>query len=114
MQPFFERAYVKSKTSNVVNFTLGNGKPAPAKSVNQFFTTIRDMAVAAEQVENPEFKLSSLNDTQLSTWLLQSETYTSWNQIQDPEEKKFFVDRGANEVPPRSGFMQYVLEGYPK
>ncbi len=114
LESFFERAYVKSRTSNVVNFTLGNGKPAPAASVNQFFGTIRDMATAAEQVENPEFKLSSLNDTQLSTWLLQSDTYTSWNQIQDPEEKKFFVDRGSNEVPPRSGFMQYVLEGYPK
>ena len=114
MEPFFERAYVKSKTSNVVNFTLGNGKPAPAASVNQFFGTIRDMATAAEQVENPDFKLSSLNDTQLSTWLLQSKTYTSWNQITDPEEKKDFVDRGSNEVPPRSGFMQYVLEGYPK
>ena len=114
MEPFFERAYVKSKTSNVVNFTLGNGKPAPAASVNQFFGTIRDMATAAEQVENPDFKLSSLNDTQLSTWLLQSKTYTSWNQITDPEEKKDFVDRGAKEVPPRSGFMQYVLEGYPK
>jgi hypothetical protein len=114
LEPFFERAYVKSKTSNVVNFTLGNGKPAPAASVNQFFGTIRDMATAAEQVENPDFKLSSLNDTQLSTWLLQSKTYTSWNQITDPEEKKDFVDRGAKEVPPRSGFMQYVLEGYPK
>ena len=114
LEPFFERAYVKSRTSNVVNFTLGNGKPAPAASVNQFFRTIRDMATAAEQVENPDFKLSSLNDTQLSTWLLQSKTYTSWNQITDPEEKKFFVDRGAKEVPPRSGFMQYVLEGYPK
>ena len=114
LEPFFEKAYVKSRTSNVVNFTLGNGKPAPAASVNQFFRTIRDMATAAEQVENPDFKLSSLNDTQLSTWLLQSKTYTSWNQITDPEEKKFFVDRGAKEVPPRSGFMQYVLEGYPK
>ena len=114
MEPFFERAFIKSKTSNVVNFTLANGKPAPAKSVNQFFTTIRDMATATERVNNPEFKLSSLNDVQLSTWLLQSDTYTSWNQIQDPEEKKFFVDRGSNEVPPRSGFMQYVLEGYPK
>jgi len=114
LEPFFERAYVKSRTSNVVNFTLGNGKPAPAASVNQFFTTIRDMATAAEQVENPDFKLSNLNDTQLSTWLLQSKTYTSWNQITDPEEKKYFVDRGAKEVPPRSGFMQYVLEGYPK
>jgi len=109
LSDYFSRAWVESNTTDAQNFFLpgetkdGKPIPVPAANVTTFLQTLKN-AAAAKGKEG----LANMSDTQISSWLMQQESYKAW-QTMDPDLKKEYIKNGAASG--RSGMMEYILSG---
>ncbi len=109
LSDYFSRAWVESNTTDAQNFFLpgetkdGKPIPVPVANVTTFLQTIKN-AAAAKGKEG----LANMSDTQISSWLMQQESYKAW-QTMDPDLKKEYIKNGAASG--RSGMMEYILSG---
>ena len=109
LSDYFSRAWVEANTTDAQNFFLpgetkdGKPIPVPVANVTTFLQTIKNAAAAGGQQE-----LANMSDTQISSWLMTSESYKAW-QAMDPELRKDYIKTGAASG--RSGMMEYILSG---
>ena len=109
LSDYFSRAWVESNTTDAQNFFLpgetkdGKPIPVPVANVTTFLQTIKNAAAASGKQE-----LANMSDTQVSSWLMSTESYKAW-QTMDPELKKEYIKTGAASG--RSGMMEYILSG---
>ena len=109
LSDYFSRAWVESNTTDAQNFFLpgktkdGKPIPVPVANVTTFLQTIKKAAAASGKQE-----LANMSDTQVSSWLMSTESYKAW-QTMDPELKKEYIKTGAASG--RSGMMEYILSG---
>ena len=108
---YFSRAWVESNTTDAQNFFLpsedGDGKatfdkPVPIGNITTFIKTLKDAAAREGKEE-----LAGMNDTQVSSWLMTTDTYKAWRDL-DPELRQGHIDTGA--AIGVSGLMQYVMK----
>jgi len=108
---YFSRAWVESNTTDAQNFFLPSknsegkvtfDKPVPIANITTFIKTLKDAAAREGQEE-----LAGMNDTQVSSWLMTTDTYNDWRDL-DPELRQGHIDTGA--AIGVSGLMQYVMK----
>lgn len=109
LSDYFSRAWVEANTTDAQNFFLpgetkdGKPIPVPVANVTTFLQTIKNAAAAGGKQE-----LANMSDTQVSSWLMSTESYKTW-QTMDPDLKKDYIKTGAASG--RSGMMEYILSG---
>ena len=126
LDAYYDRAWVVKETANVSAFSMPQSakdkknnvppKLASVGSINSFLSAIRNQALIVSRSNNELDALggatvAAKNNTELSSWLMQTKEYKKWTDGSlSQEDKQQYINRGVELG--NSGMMQFVLEGF--
>ena len=103
LDSYFRKSYIQVETNDSVNFELKDGNPVSPSSVKSFLNAIRQIG--------QDNQIKDLNDTNLSSWLMEQSDYKTWKSMSQ-SDKQFYINEGMNNKKNdrQSGMMVFILD----
>jgi len=103
LDSYFRKSYIQVETNDSVNFELKDGSPVSPSSVKSFLNAIRQIG--------QDNQIKDLNDTNLSSWLMEQSDYKIWKSMSQ-SDKQFYINEGMNNKKNdrQSGMMVFILD----